>query len=230
MRARFGSISIALHDVQMSVDLRGPTSGRPSGAGKGALLGASLPFQGDPVGSGDFAGLVAMALILMIPVLALGGAVVGTVRALPADEVQDSELILGAAFERADLDTCLRQGVMREAQRAAGRLLIESAEDTGFDTRLELGVTAVQLIGSGIRPPLSVRVAAHCSLVRVRDGQVLHELNLIYLGGEQGLLQWSADDGLAQRHELVRAADTLAEAMVDELFLVYLGTENGVGS
>lgn len=224
-RAGFGRLSLVLLTADTRVDLHGPTSGKPAGAGKGVSLGITTLGSGISAGSGESAAMLAVAIVLLLPLLAIGGAVYGSTVAQPADLVREAEAVFVASFDVADFTAELLARTALEAERAASVRFVAPAGPV--DSRVELGVMSVNWVGDGIDPPLRLRVTSRCRVLRTQDGELLHELELTYLGGEQKLLAWAADHGSVLRDELELAAETLAVALVEELFLVHYGGAEG---
>jgi hypothetical protein len=77
------------------------------------------------------------------------------------------------------------------------------------------------LVGGGINPPLPLVVTAHARLVRVADGTELYAAPWTYRSGTRKFVEWAANNAQPLRTELDRAVQTLAETIVEELFLLY---------
>jgi hypothetical protein len=64
-------------------------------------------------------------------------------------------------------------------------------------------------------------MTVQASLIRPVDGTVLYDLTFGYRGGSRKFTDWGANDAQAVREELARGYRSLAEKIVDEVFLLY---------
>ena len=80
---------------------------------------------------------------------------------------------------------------------------------------------AFGLIGEkGINPPLLFFMTVHTKLVRTTDGSVLHEQKLIYSRPGPTFTAWTVNGGKLFRDEFYRCYQSLAEKVVEEIFLL----------
>lgn len=179
----------------------------------------------------------AAAGILLSPACALGGAVYGAIAAETSEKVEEAEATLNKAVVDLNIREAIRDRLFQIAHqetRYALTLLIgqapaardavvadRSSARQETDTILEVSVPRFGLEGGGINPPLPLVVTAHARLVRGADGTQLYAAAWTYRSGTRKFLEWAANNGQPLRAELERAVQTLAETIVEELFLLY---------
>ncbi len=232
-RANLGTIGVVTTRVAAETHLEGPTSGKGSGAGKGAAGG----FLGCILG-GAHGGAYGAALgILLSPVCALGGGIYGAIAAETSERVEEAEATFNKAVVDLNIQEAMRDRVFQIAQQetryplalltgqgpnareAAAADRSSARQET--DTILEVSVPRFGLVGGGINPPLPLVVTAHARLVRVADGTELYTAPWTYRSGTRKFVEWAANNAQPLRTELDRAVQTLAETIVEELFLLY---------
>lgn len=233
VREDLGAIGVVSVDVVPEAHLEAPTSGKGSGAGKGAATGFfSMIAAGLQSGDGYGAALG----IALAPVVALGGAVYGAVAAESAATVEESEAALQNALANLRIQEALRDRVLQVAKQQTRHhfVLLASAFDEevsysslageGIDTIIELSapMLAIGLFsGKGINPPLPLFLGACTRLVRVADGAELYSSGWVYRSRTRKFVEWAANNAQPFRDELDRAVLSLAETVVDEMFLQY---------
>ena len=235
LRRELGTIGVAAVRFEPHYKLDTPAKGPLEGAGRGAGLGAVTPFvigvQFPPYGS--IAGAA----------LAPGGAVIGGVAgadaARPAKEVEAAEAALTKALAEQNLPAGIRAAVLAVAGERTRRSFVPLPErqlaagdtepdyrdlaGTGVDTVLELSVRDVGLAGPWApNPKLYAVMTVQTRLVRVADGKEVYRHELAYVGALHRFTEWAANEEQLLRGELDVAYRVLAEAIVDEVFLLYL--------
>ncbi len=250
IRAQFGTVGVISRRLVPEAALEGPTGGKGAGAAKGAGLGAGYSllygvgggaYSGNPLG---FAIGVALGVGLA-PVAALVGGIYGAVTAEPASKVQEAERALKNAFAELNVSEAIQDLVPQVATAETGHRFVSLAEhpaaspepvdyrspaSEGVDTILEVSVPVLGLVGPvGVNPPLQLVVQACARLIRTADGTTLYTLPpvathpLAYASPGRKFVEWGAEDARLFREELDRAYQTLAEKIVEELFLFHPG-------
>lgn len=223
VKGTIGSVGVVVSEtVSAESHLEGPTSGKGSGAAKGFLGCIAAGGRSGDAGALGFA-------IAISPFCAMYGAIA----AESAGKVQDAEAILNKGVADWNINETIRDGVFQIAHKETQHpfvLMTEQGPDARDavvtaggepDTILEVGVARFGLEGEGINPPLPLFVTAHARLVRVADGTEIYAASWTYRSRSRKFLEWAANNAQPLRAELDRAIQTLAEVMVEELFLLY---------
>ena len=235
VRARLGTVGVAVGQFTPAASLVGPPTGRGAGAGRGAAAGAAI-------GAIPMYGLYPPLVLLGVGVAIIGapiGAIVGASRAEPAADLQAKQVALETAFADMgpQLHAMLRERVVVLGRDRASRALrplpdhgpsavIERVDYRGLAahevaTVLEVRVVGFGLFGDewGIRPPVSCLLAIRTRLVRTSDGRTVYEATMAYRGPARPLEEWLADDAAPLREEVQAAVGWSAEQIVDQVFL-----------
>jgi hypothetical protein len=176
--------------------------------------------------------------IALVPVFALGGAIYGAVVAESAATVAEAEASLSQALTEVKVQEALRDRVLLVARDQTPHPVI-LLEETGAtartegvrdppsaegasDTFLEVRVAALRFVGGGINPPLALVMNVETRLVSAEDRGTLYEATLEYRSRTRKFTEWAADNAQPFREELERAVHSLAERIVEEVFLLYL--------
>lgn len=97
-----------------------------------------------------------------------------------------------------------------------------SLSGKGLDTIIEVSVLNIALEGEwSINPPLTFLMTVRTKLIKVADGAVLYEHTLQYRGDKRKFTDWAINNAQPFREEFERAYQSLAEKIVEELFLLY---------
>lgn len=242
-RAQFGTIGVtaarfAPQDVYMTDRIIGKDTGATRGAGKGAAYGAMeglfLSLQGGPLG------------VLFIPLMVPAGAVIGaaaggidgaeqSIRDDDAAQVRDciARTLLDPEMQRA-----AQNSVVAIATRETSYPIVqvdESGPETpeqavnyrglvhrGIDTVLEIGILNVGLAGGhGDRLYVQPYLLVQARLVRVADNTEVFRRAGWYSVEYRPLDEWCANGGRLLRTALNRVHGTMAQAIVEEVFLVW---------
>lgn len=237
IRGELRSIGVASTRSMPEVELEAATKGKGSGALKGAAAGffGSLEagFQAAASTYDPNAAALGLALgIAIAPVAGLFGTVIGVVRAESADTIEEAEASLTHAVLDLQIQERLRDRVFEVAQEqtrydvvllpnpgTVGSAMAPAGER--IHTILEIGVPGIGLPGDGINPPVPLVMTAHARLVRAADGAELYTRTWAYESKSRQFAEWADDNAQIFRDEVARATQTLSEAIVDELFLLY---------
>jgi hypothetical protein len=163
----------------------------------------------------------------LAPVGALVGAVVGAASAEPAAKVEEKEAAFRVAMEELKVPEtfrrCVADRLPERTSTPGGRV----SSDEPASTILEVDVEQFGLDGWGleINPSLRFVLTERTRLIRASDGTELYGHWLTYRGQFRPLDDWASQNGARLRKEAVRACRELAERLVDEVFLVYLPSD-----
>ncbi|HEY6280524.1 MAG TPA: hypothetical protein VIW72_01850 [Burkholderiales bacterium] len=246
--AEIGTVGVATARFDPVIGLEDITSGKGTGAlkgaGKGALTGANLFSGGGSCSGGSICGVVALLQLLLMAAGATVGAIVGGVsgalEAEPAEKVEDTKAKAQAVFAELKFQESMREHVVKYAREEVAITVVAFAEtgptspDEQFnyqalasqkvDKILEVSVLSVGTEGGGFLepdPPLSLVIRARARLVRVKDGQALTVLDYAFRSKAHKLSEW-ADNNLQRFNAaLERGYQQIAEEVVDEMFLLY---------
>ncbi len=239
-RAGFGTVGLTSVRFAPEISFRLPAKGSVEGAQRGAAIGAAAPIS-----VGVYIPSAALVGLILAPVGAVVGTVVGAAEALPAEQVEKAEAVLKGALSPRHIETAMADA-MREFMRREAKLPVvfvkglEGIADSGgavsgagtrrwVDTFFELKVTMVGLIGPWrINPPLSFTMRIATKVIRVADGSELHAQELTYIGPAMVFTAWAANEAEAFRGALDPAVRALAEKAVEEVFLLYMPDVRGV--
>jgi hypothetical protein len=182
--------------------------------------------------------------MVTVPIGTLVGAAVGNREGMPVRERQRAEEKLQKAVLETDVQQMLKEEVARlihektpvsivgpDARTAgppAESTIVAAPTNVVIDTTLEVTVVNAGLCGSRDRSsPLSAFLEARVRLVRARDGVELYAHTWVPRAGVATFDNWAADDAYAMRQELRRMVPSLAESVVEEVFLVYDPKQSG---
>jgi hypothetical protein len=216
VRAEIGTLGVATSSIIPTSDLKSPTSGRGSGAAKGAGLAAgAMAAEKPPFG------------LVLAPVAALGGAIYGAIVAPSAQKVKEAETALASAFTDLKVQEAIHDQVLQAARGRIGHPVVSLGETPDVDTILEISVPSVRLAGAAaldINPPLQLVVLACPRLVRRADGVQLYpsESNppaVVHMSPSRKFLEWGGEDARLFREEMERGYRNLADRVVEELFM-----------
>jgi hypothetical protein len=215
-------------DTQTAVVFTAPAKGVGEGAARGAGLGAGSTVVGGAAAAGPY-GLILG--ILLVPVGALVGTVVGAASAEPAAKVNEKERALKIAMEELKVPEtfrrCVADALREQTSTPEGRVSSEQSPSTVLEVVVEeFGLAGPWLIN----PPLSFVLTARTRLIRASDGTELYGHWLTYRGRAQPLDDWALRNPAMLREESERACRDLAERVVDEVFLLYLPGREGPGA
>jgi hypothetical protein len=189
-------------------------------------------------------GLGGLACLVLLPFVGIVGGVVvgsvaGAVTAEAAEHVKKAEAELQNAVTTLRVQETVRDRVfqvtgphtlhpiifMREQDPTAleQEVYYRVLASKGMDTILEINVLTLALAGRWeINPPLAVFMRVHTRLIRTVDATVLYDSTLEYHGAtRRKFTEWALYNAQPFREELDHASESLAEKIVEEVFLVY---------
>ena len=242
LRTHFGTIGVVsgkfLPEVEILWPAKGSTGGCSREAGAVAAWWSVAPLQG---GAG---GDPALFLIwyALTPFVALGGCIHGASEAPPAATVEMTQEELnkyvhaGIEIQEKMRDQFLQVAreqthysfVVLEDQGPATPgedLSYDSLADRGIDTVVEIGVLKFGLGGDPmtVNPSLSLFMTLRTRLIRIADGEAVYDATLTYESEVNRTLDvWEANGAHLFREKFGPCYHTLAEKIVEEVFLLYL--------
>lgn len=232
-REKFGTIGVASARFLPKAEMCKPM-GKGAGAAAGALEGAGGMIEGGLLSNDPYGLLLGVALA---PVGVVVGSVVGAVKGVSSKHVKEAEDAINKAISELKIQATMKDYVLRAAQQkteyhfvdldAQGPETPERKIDynflatKGINTVLEITVPAFGLIGKGINPPLAFFMILQTRLVRTTDGSVLYEQKLQYIRGQRTFTNWTANNAKPFKDEFHYCYQSLAEKVVEEVFLLY---------
>lgn len=235
LAAHLGTIGVV---ALPEAEFRAPGNGRLAAAGRGAKLGSivGIAIGGSPalIGAAPLAvvGAAGGAVAGTMP-----GAIVGAVAAEPwgpaeaqfrsvLAELKVPETFADRVIHIARASTPYSLASFEEQERMTGRdtgpySLLAS---DGVRMVIELSDLVVELRPGDLRinPNRRLFLSVHARLIRPADGAVLDQRRITdELGGTRPLAAWTESNALAFREEVTKAAQRLAEQIVEELFLLH---------
>jgi hypothetical protein len=217
----------------------GQGRGLVRGATGGAAYGASSAARGFH-GCGRSTAACGV-FILLIPVLTIGGAVLGGIAgasaAVPEDKAKEINQSITKAMKASHPQLALRRYVFKSALEQGAlnvKQIIDSGvsdkatanyrklREHGVDTVLEVGIVRVGLYGGrGTNPALSVFVEAKWRLVSTKDGKEIYSRDQrTYVGATKRFSQWGANASNSLKEELAKAYRNIATNIVETVFFV----------
>jgi hypothetical protein len=236
IRTQLGTIGVVSADF-MPKAVRGvPAKGWVGRAARGAAEAEGKVYEATAMHGGEvgmFACCVATPFALCI------GGLKGAIKGPSAEEVEESEAVLGDVLKEMQVQEKMRDHIFQVAQKQTRHSFVVlegqgpitsdeelsygSLSDRGIDTVLEVSVMNVDLRGKWKSIyPLTFFMTIRARLIRVGDGEVLYVATLIYQSTDHNLLDWEANDFKLFREEFTRCYPIVAEKIVEELFLLYL--------
>lgn len=194
-----------------------PSSSPSRAAGAGARIGTQIT--------------AAPYAILLLPIALPAGALI-SMAVHAAKRPSDAELTasvdaLKRLFDGLDVQERLRTEVIRFTREHARRSVLDgsstASRPVSIDADAIIEVTAERVALEqvwDVSSDVALVLAARARLIGRGDGRELYATALTYRAGARSLTAWTADDCRALRENLLRATDTLAERIVDEMFLV----------
>ncbi len=235
VREHLGRLGVAYQGhVFLSVDAK-PLRGAGQGAGRGAIQGLALPLAvacsgGNPMG--------AAGAILLSPGFAAVGALVGAVLAPSAAAVEEAETVLDQVAADPDVLLAIHDRLLQAVQRRRPDAVVTlplpepgGVEESlapvawargGIETVLEVRGPDIRFmkgrLAGSINPSLRLSVNLAARLIRTADGSVLYSFLPMYDGEARTYTGWAADNAQPLREELDRAAESLAQQIVAQVF------------
>ena len=241
-RDRLGTVGVVQIGDAAKIESNVGPRGSARGLAQGAAAGAGTVTGSAPqvLSSSSCSGNSFVVCIVLLPVLIVGGAVVGgaigAARAVPVDTVQQIEAQLKLALSEVGEQEALRFQVVKAASRAEIPNVKEITVATSMgdyrqlskesiDTVLEVGLVEVGLTGSGGKDPLlALHVHAVARLVDVNSNTELYRSTFTHVSASRKRSEWSADQARSLKRGLDEAIAALGTSMVEEIFLMVRNT------
>ena len=233
LRADLGRIGIVSASFQPEVKFQKPLT-KGKAAAVGAAMGAGTVLL---AGQGCY-GAGCAGVLVLVPVGAAVGSIVGAVKGVPSTKIKETEDILNGYLATVNFQETMRERFLMtvtKEQTQSPFLLLEvqgpntldeevtygPLSDKGIDTILEIGLRKCQLWGEkgSINPPLHFLMAVGIRLIRTTDGSVLLSRNFVYDYQNIPLkfCEWGVNNAEPFRQELDRAFEYLAMEIVKVL-------------
>lgn len=187
---------------------RGKCRGAAAGAGRAVASYFGEAFSGNCGGSG-FCGLYAALVVLMAPVVAIGGSIAGAAGSVSKKDVRKMEAFLEEATAGSRVERAIVEDIRAKLPVAAD-----------VDALLEIGSVSVSGFGHGGNTPVRWKISARARLVGRADGTVLQSGGYTYHSCGRRLAEWVRNDLALLRIEVRRARLSLAEKIGDEFLLL----------
>lgn len=233
-RENLGTVGIASAGFVPKAEIRKPM-GKGAGAATGARIGAvetlvaGLESQ-DPLGL-----LIGIALA---PVGAVVGCIYGTVEGVTSKQRRRAEKAINKAISDLKIQATMGNYVLQAARlQTVGRVVLLDGQgpktpegkvdysflsNKGVDTVLEITVPDFGLMAEkGINPPLAFFMDLTATLIRTKDGSVLYTRKLKYRSARLKFTKWAATGAKPLKDAFDRCYRSLAEKIVEEVFLLY---------
>ena len=207
-------------------------SGAGEGAGEGlrwavevagdvCAAGGPVPSQG-----GAFVCMGTIAYAIAVTPIAM---LVGAIRSRPSSEVKAAERSLLSGFNRMDPTGALRDRIVSSGNSGTGFTFLainrerpDAAQGApgGVDSIMTLFLDPVLIFDDdNIRPGVTLQIQLTASLVRARDGTVLHTQIWNYRSAGDDFFDLAADDARLLEDVVATAYERLARKIVHDLFV-----------
>jgi hypothetical protein len=175
--------------------------------------------------------------LIMFPIAACTGCIVGAVKAQPDQELDaETEAALREAFEQVNIQEVVRDCIWLTAIEKTNYTFFNLDErgpsspdeevdyshvaDKGIDTVLEISVLDVGLVGSGkTYPNLVFFMSLQTRLIRAVDGEEVYTTIVPYYGEMHTYSLWAADNAKLFRAALSTGSEKLSGEVVELLFI-----------
>ena len=227
MRSELGAVKVTAGSSDAAMVFVAPAEGAGGGAMRGAWLGfSSVAGVGVGIagaGGASPLGAAGAAVIVTAPLAAVMGAVAGAFAAEPAEKVP--EKVITRTLMELRIQEQVRGCVVSALREESPATAVTASEGEPASTRLEVSVEKFGLEdhwSRGLNPPLRFVMTERTRLVRASDGTELYVHWLTWRGQFHPLDDWAAQEATLLKEEAARACRSLAESLVDEVFLLYL--------
>jgi len=238
LRAHLGTIGVVSVQFVPKVKLLTPAKGWVSGAARGAAK-TEGQLMGATAGGRE---LGAICCVVLTPFALCGGALSGAAKAPPAAEVEETQEELNKDVPaNIEIQEKMRAQFLEVARKETHYALV-LLEDRGsvvpdeklsydslvghdIDTVLEIGVLNFGLKGdyTEIDPTLKFFMTLRTRLIRITDGEVVYAVTLRCESLTNHTFDvWASNDAQLLKEEFSPCYSTLAEKIVEEVFLLYL--------
>lgn len=193
---------------------------------------------GDPMGAAAIAA-IGLGAIVLTPVGAAVGGIVGLVRGVKEAAINDAESTLNLALNDVDIQRSLRDRLLSIAQEKTPYLFVplddqgpsSPEEEVSYRSRtpaevntilepsiLRFGLSSLSE-GPGINPPLSLSITTRVRVVRVSDDQLLYTHTFNYESKEKKkYIQWAENHSQPLKDGFQRYLDSVPGEIVTTIF------------
>jgi len=236
VREDWGTLVVAPARFAPQSNIRSFAIGKGEGAAKGAAIGSAagavstLAFAT----TGAMEAIVAPYLaVIMVPTMAASGAIAGSQAAITEQDAAAMETHIQQNLADLDVPGTLARAIITTAKQDTGQqlpILPEVGPNTpeaksdyralaqqGADTVLEVITTEVGFHGG---KQLSFYLVATIHVVRVQDGKHLYQREFVYQSDDYEAHLWAENQAALLQAELQRAYASLAESVVEQVFLL----------
>jgi hypothetical protein len=244
IRAELGTIGVVSARFIPSSEFQMPAKGAASGFRRGAAK--VFGKKGGGASGAGFGGaavhpLLAIAFVIAaVTVGAVVGGIEGAATAESVTSVEEAEAALKKAMDVLKIQEGMRDHLLQVAQEQTDYHFVHIdeqgatspeeeisysslAREKNIDTILEISVLFFNLTGEkDVNPPLALVMNVRTRLIRSADDTMLYDSTLEFMSGTRTFTEWAANDAQQFIEELDRAYQSLAEKIVDELFLLYI--------
>ncbi len=206
---------------------KGPATGGLEGAWRGMRIGFVDPILVGAKLSGPGSGAIPfLAGVGLAPVGALMGGVVGAVAAQPKAKMEEKGAVIRTALNELKIQEAF-SGCASSALRERAPHIARGSEGESSSTMLEVTVETFGLDGDSwmINPPLRLVMTERTRMIRASDGAELYTHRFTWRGQLRPLDDWVAQAPTLLKKEAGWACQSLAESLVDEVFFLYLATD-----
>jgi len=189
---------------------------KPHTKGQAAAAGA-LKAAGECIGSGEVVG------VILMPIGAGIGGVMGASHGLPKEDVEEAERTLLAVFNEMDFQRAVRDKVVQRGRAETRHAFVTRAGGSGQSAAvLQVNVRGAGLVGSPERDaPLAMFLRVHVRLLAPGDRALLYEHEWAHKSGAHSYQEWAAGGGRLFRQHLSVASSAVAQSVIEEIFLSY---------
>lgn len=237
-REEWGSVVIAPSRFTPATNFEAFAVGKTKGVAKGAAVGAGLGVAGTAafaIAGGPLAVFIAPYLaVAMVPVLATSMGALGGLSSVTVEEAKTVDALIQKNLKALNIQKTLSELVSETARNDTGQVLAinenvgPAAPDakadygelaqSGLGRVLEIATTDLGFEGSG--KSLYFFLVVRARMIRPGDGEPLYDREFVYESDWYDGKRWAADDAALLEAELRRAYASVAESIVEQVFLL----------
>lgn len=237
-REAWGSVVIAPSRFTPATNFEAFAVGKTKGVAKGAAVGAGLGVSGTAafaVAGGPLAVFIAPYLaVAMVPAFATGGGVFGGAASVTAEEAKAVDALIQKNLKKLNIQTTLTEVVAETLRNDTGQALainenvgpatpdakVDYSElvKAGSGPVLEIATTEIGLEGGG--NILNFYLVVRVRMIRPYDGKQFYDREFTYEGDPYDGKSLAADNATLLEAELGRAYTSVAESIVEQVFLL----------
>ena len=237
-RGEWESVVIAPARFTPATNFEAFAVGKTKGAAKGAAVGAGLGVAGTAafaVAGGPLTVFIAPYLaVAMVPSLAAGMGVLGGAASVTAEQAKAVDALIQENLKALNIQTTIAELVAESARNDTGQALsinenvgpaalkakgdYSELAQIGFGGVLEIAATDVGFEGGGKN--LSFFLVVRARMIHPGDGKQLYDREFVYEGDLYEGKRWAADNAALLEAELHRAYASVAESIVEKVFLL----------